>query len=114
MSLLAHRTSPLWWAALLHRLSGLALAIFLPFHFLALGLAISGEAQLDGFLRWVDQPLVKFSESALVGLLAAHLLGGVRLLVLENFAWRDGQKWLALLAVAGAMIATFLFLASAF
>ena len=62
MSLLAHRTSPLWLAALVHRLSGLALAIFLPFHFLALGLAISGEARLEGFLRWTDQPLVKVSE----------------------------------------------------
>lgn len=112
--MLAHRTSALWWAALLHRLSGLALAIFLPFHFLALGIAISGEAQLDGFLHWADQPLVKLSESLLVGLLVVHLLGGVRLLVLENFAWRDGQKWLALLAVAGAMIAVFLFLTSAF
>ena len=28
MSLLAHRTSPLWLAALVHRLSGLALAAF--------------------------------------------------------------------------------------
>ena len=35
----------------MHRLSGLALAIFLPLHFLALGLAIDGEARLDGFLQ---------------------------------------------------------------
>ena len=59
MSMLARRASPLWLAALVHRLSGLALAAFLPFHFLALGLAISGEARLEGFLRWTDQPLVK-------------------------------------------------------
>jgi len=37
---LKHRTGTLWLAALVHRLSGLALAIFLPLHFLALGLAI--------------------------------------------------------------------------
>ncbi len=73
MTLLAHRSSPLWIAFVVHRLSGLALAIFLPFHFLALGLAISGEARLENFLRWTDQPLVKLSETLLIGLLGgAH------------------------------------------
>jgi fumarate reductase subunit D len=111
VSLLAHRTSPLWLAALIHRLSGLALAIFLPFHFLALGLAISGEARLDSFLRWADQPGVKLSEGLLLGLLAVHMLGGLRLLALENLAWREGQTWFALLAIAAAMIVVFVFLA---
>src|ERR1051325_8115270 len=81
---LNHRKSVLWMAALVHRLSGLALAIFLPLHFLALGLAISGEARLESFLRWTDQPLVKLSETVLIGLLAVHMLGGLRLLLLEN------------------------------
>jgi fumarate reductase subunit D len=114
VSLLAHRTSPLWLAALVHRLSGLGLAIFLPFHFLALGLAISGEARLECFLRWTDQPWVKLSESLLLGLLAVHMLGGLRLLALENLAWREGQTWRALLAIAVAMIVACLFLASVF
>jgi len=114
MSLLAHRTSPLWIAFVVHRLSGLALAIFLPFHFLALGLAISGEARLENFLRWTDQPLVKLSETLLIGLLAVHVLGGLRLLMLENFAWRGGQTWLALSAIAAATIIASLFLASVF
>ena len=50
----AHRTNVLGWA-LVHRLSGLALAIFLPLHFLT-RLAIDGEARLESFLRWSDQP----------------------------------------------------------
>ena len=79
-----HRGSALWIAALVHRLSGLALAIFLPLHFLALGLAIEGEAKLEGFLRWTDQPLVKLAEGGLVFLLTIHLLGGLRVLVIEN------------------------------
>ena len=108
---LAHRMSLLWLAALVHRLSGLALAVFLPLHFLALGLAIRGEAQLEGFLRWSDQPLVKLAESGLVFLLVVHMLGGLRLLLIENLAWRDGQKELA--AAASAVIA-FAFLARVF
>jgi fumarate reductase subunit D len=114
MSLAAHRTSPLWLAALIHRLSGLALAAFLPFHFLALGLAISGEARLEGFLRWADQPLVKWSEGLLVAVLTVHMLGGLRLLVLENFAWREGQTRFALLGIAAAVVAGFVFLANVF
>lgn len=85
------RANLLWIAALVHRLSGLALAAFLPAHFLALGLAINGEAKLEGFLRWTDQPIVKFAESALVFLLVVHMLGGLRLLLVENFPWRNWQ-----------------------
>ncbi len=109
-----HRGSALWIAALVHRLSGLALAIFLPFHFLALGLAIGSAARLDGFLRWTDQPLVKLAEAGLVLLLAVHLLGGLRVLVIENFAWRDGQKQLATIAAAVSVLVAVGFLARLF
>jgi fumarate reductase subunit D len=112
MQTAAHRTNALWLAALVHRLSGLALAIFLPFHFLALGLAIGGEARLDGFLRWTEQPLVKLSEAVLVGLLAIHMLGGLRLLALENLGWFGGQRRWAWLAVIVAAVVAFAFLVS--
>jgi fumarate reductase subunit D len=112
--LLAHRGNALWLAALVHRLSGIALAAFLPLHFLALGLALEGEAKLEGFLKWSDQPLVKLGETILVFLLAIHMLGGLRLLVLENVGWLGGQKWLALLAAAASVVAAFVFLARVF
>jgi len=111
---LKHRGSMLWIATMVHRLSGLALAIFLPVHFLALGLAIDGEARLDSFLRWCDQPLVKFAEGGLVFLLTVHLLGGLRVLVIENLDWRNGQKQLATLAAAVSAIIAFIFLARVF
>lgn len=109
-----HRSSGLWLAAMIHRLSGLALAIFLPFHFLALGLAIHGGASLDSFLRWTDQPLVKFAEGGLVFLLTVHLLGGLRVLAIENFPWYDGQKQLATLAAAVSAVIAVIFLARVF
>ena len=108
--LLSYRRSALWVAAIVHRLSGLALAAFLPVHFLALGLATGEGAQLEGFLRWTDAPFVKASETALVFLLVVHLLGGLRLLFVENFSWRGRQSQLALLAVALAAIVAFVFL----
>jgi fumarate reductase subunit D len=111
---LSHRNSVLWLAALVHRLSGLALVIFLPLHFLTLGLAIEGEARLENFLRWSDQPLVKLAESGLVFLLLVHMLGGLRLLVIENLPWRDGQKELATIAAGLSAVIAFILLARMF
>lgn len=92
------------FAALVHRLSGLALALFLPLHFWALGHALQGAASLDAFLVWTAHPLVKFSEWGLVLLLAAHLAGGLRVLALEFLPWRDWHKSLAAVA-AGVSLA---------
>jgi len=104
------RNHPAYWAFVVHRASGVLLALFLPLHFWALGQALQGEAKLESFLRWSDQPLVKFAETALVLLLAAHLTGGLRLLALELLAWRDWQKSLAALAAGVAVMVGLVFL----
>ena len=104
-----HRRSALWIAAMVHRISGLALACFLPLHFLALGLAIDGEARLDSFLKWTANPYVKASETALVLLLAVHMLGCLRVLAIENLPWRDGQRRLALAAGSAALVVAALY-----
>lgn len=105
-----HRRHLLWYAALVHRISGLLLVCFLPLHFLALGLAVEGEATFDRFLRWTDSPFLKFAETGLVLLLAVHAVGGTRLLILENLPWRDDQKNLATVAFAIAAVLAALFL----
>ena len=109
----AHRHNALWMAAMVHRISGLALACFLPLHFLALGLAIQGEARLDGFLKWTANPYVKVAETALVFLLAVHMLGGIRVLIIENLPWREGQKRLVTAALAAAALAAIVFIVRA-
>jgi len=97
------RDHPAWWAFLVHRLSGLLLTLFLPLHFWTLASALEGEGALRSALAWTEQPLVKAGEVVLIVLLAAHLTGGVRLLMLELLAWRDWQK--SLLAVAAGITA---------
>jgi succinate dehydrogenase subunit D len=108
-----HRHSALWLAAMVHRVSGLALACFLPLHFLALGLAIDGDARLDGFLKWTANPIVKIAETGLVFLLAVHMLGGIRVLLIENLPWRDGQKQFATGALILGTLAALAFFARA-
>lgn len=110
MKIAPHRREALWFAFALHRLSGLALAAFLPVHFYVLGLALTDPAALDGFLSWSEHPLVKLAEGGLVFLLAVHLFGGMRLLALEFLPWSDRQKQFAAAAIAGSAFAGGLFL----
>jgi fumarate reductase subunit D len=104
------RAHPAYWAFLMHRLSGLALATFLPLHFWALGRALQGAAALEGFLRLTDDGLFKLAEWGLVVLLALHMAGGVRLLLIE-FGSASGLRkdWIAgaagVAAVAGMAFA---------
>lgn len=89
------------WLAYAHRLSGIALAVFLPVHFWVLSRAL----ELDAFLAWTEQPAVKAAEWGLVTLLALHLTGGLRILALEFLRWRNWAGGLAVAAVAGAFAA---------
>lgn len=70
-----------------HRLSGVALALFLPFHFLLLGTAINDDDSLQRALAFTDHALVKVAEWGLVVLLTIHLLFGLRILALELTSW---------------------------
>ena len=103
------RNHPAWWAFLVHRVSGIALALFLPLHFWALGTALQGAARLDAFLEWTERPAVIAAEWGLVTLLAVHLAGGLRLLALEFLPWREWQKTLAALAAAAALATGLIF-----
>jgi succinate dehydrogenase subunit D len=103
------RNHPAYWAFVVHRVSGILLALYLPAHFWVLGLALHEAARLDAFLRWTDQPLVRFGEWGLVLLLAAHLSGGLRLLALEFLPWRGWQKALAAAAAAISLVVALAF-----
>lgn len=103
------RNHTAWWAFIVHRVSGIALAVFLPVHFWALGTALRGEDAFGEFLRWSEQPMVVAAEWALIVLLAAHLAGGLRILALEFLPWRNWQKTLATGAAAFAIVAGLVF-----
>ncbi len=89
-------------AAMLHRLSGISLAIFLPIHFLALATALNGANALDSFLNITRQPIVELLELAIVLALAMHMTLGLRVLAIEFLDFRE--KTLAALSVCFAAI----------
>jgi fumarate reductase subunit D len=76
-------------AAMLHRLSGLVLAIFLPLHFLALGTALRGADAFESFVQATNTPLVKSAELVIVLALAMHLALGLRVLAIEFLSVRE-------------------------
>jgi len=94
-----------FWAFIVHRVSGLALTLFLPVHFWTLSMLLSDASAFDTFISWTSAPLVKVAETLLVLALAAHLAGGLRLLFVEFVGWRaDAQKTILALG-AGLAIA---------
>jgi len=94
------KAHPLWIAYILHRVSGVALTLFLPLHFWILAMALSEPEKLDGFLNMTNHLVVKLAELGLVFLLAVHMFGGLRLLAMEWLPWTPSQKTLAAMAVA--------------
>lgn len=98
-----------YWAFVVHRISGIALALFLPLHFWALSTSLQGTAALDGFLRWTDAPLFKLAEWGLVILLTAHMAGGIRLLVIEFAHWHGTRKlWIGVALAASIAVGVLL------
>jgi len=101
-----------------HRLSGVLLSLFLPFHFLLLGTALAGEVNFDRYLAFTDNPLVKTAEWGLVILLSLHLFFGLRVLMLEFTSWpaakhlgkgenpmiRQWSSWIIPSVIASALV----------
>lgn len=103
------RSHPLWLAYILHRVSGILLALFLPFHFWVLSLAITNPESLDNLLQLTDSLLVKIAEFGLVFLLAVHMFGGLRLMAMEWLPWSAPQKTLAAMSAAVSFLIAGLF-----
>lgn len=91
-------------AALLHRISGLALAVFLPVHFLALGTTLAGADALDRFLEITRTPLVKAAEIGLVVAAALHLGLGLRVLRIEFIPGREQRPGAAVVVSVAAAL----------
>jgi fumarate reductase subunit D len=81
-----------YWAFLGHRLSGLALGIFLPVHFYVLAMALDGSDGFERFIAVSDMGAMKFGEWGLVLLLSLHMCFGLRLLALELLPWSSTRN----------------------
>ena len=106
----ASHLQPGFVAALVHRLAGIALALFLPVHFYALSGAIDGADVLDKFFRAIDTPLVKLAEGGIVVALALHMALGLRVLAIEFLPVRERTRVAVSLCLAAAFAVGMIFL----
>jgi fumarate reductase subunit D len=101
---------PGFLAAMLHRLSGIALAIFLPMHFVALGMALGGADSLQSFLGITHNGFVRVAEWGLVTALGLHMALGIRVLAIEFLAVRERGALVVSACVACSLTVGLLFL----
>ena len=96
-------------AWLVHRISGIALALYLALHIMVLS-SISDKAAFDKFMVMTDSLPVRLMELALMGTVAAHALNGLRLMMLEAglpsryqkpLFFMAGIVWFFLIAAGG-------------
>ncbi len=105
------RNHKAYWAFVGHRLSGIALGLFLPVHFYVLGMALEKSDRFDHFIKLADMGAFKFGEWGLVILLSVHMCFGIRLLALELLPWSSTRNarlswitWGAVLSLSVGMV----------
>jgi succinate dehydrogenase / fumarate reductase cytochrome b subunit len=105
MILLGHRLHPGSIAWLVHRVTGIALTIYLIAHLYVLS-HLKDPEEFESLMRMSSHPMVKLGELGLLGLVAAHTLNGLRLTLIDLGAPTRAQKplfWTAA-AVAGGFV----------
>ncbi len=94
------------WLA--HRLTGVALAVYLIPHFVSIGSARGGAAAFDGELAVYTAPIFKAAEFLLILVVAFHLFNGLRIIAVDFFNLSGHQKllfWLVMVACAAVFLA---------
>lgn len=95
-------------AWILHRLSGLALSVYLLLHIYDLRAAQAGPAQFDQAMRVFQSPFWKVMDLLLVAAVLYHSLNGIRILLFDSSRALRYQRQLFWLAF-GLTIVIFIF-----
>ncbi len=95
------------WGFMFHRLTGLALVVYLGIHLVLLSQLRHGPGQWDAFVELMSSPLVLVVDVMLFAAIALHGLNGLRLTLLglgRAIRWQKELLW-ASLALAAALTA---------
>ena len=90
------------WLFILHRITGIALLVYLIAHILTISTAmIAGPQAFSSLMMTLAQPGFEGVELAIVGCVAFHGLNGIRIIAVERGWLKSGGT-----SFAGATIAT--------
>lgn len=92
-------TGSVAWA--LHRITGVALAVYLLPHFITVNSARGGREAFDAALGWYTGPLIAASEFVLVMAVAFHMFNGIRIIAVDFFDLSHTQRMLFWCVMAG-------------
>ncbi len=99
-----HRCNTGFAAWLIHRISGLLLALYIFPHLYVLSL-LSDPQEFASIIKAMDNPLVKAGEALLLLLVIVHSLNGVRLTLLDaGIATKHQRLLFRIAAVAGGLL----------
>lgn len=97
---------------LLHRITGIALLVFLLAHIWVISTALlSGPETFNDIMKFLAQPGFLVTDALLLGSITFHAVNGIRLLAHEHGLWLESADalarvtvfaWLGLWCVAGA------------
>lgn len=92
---LRYRVRKEMFAWILHRITGLALVLYLILHVWGLK-SLSDPEAFNNFIAHYHSPLVKFLEFLLLGAVIYHGLNGLRIVLIDFLGWsphRDALYW---------------------
>lgn len=70
-------------AWILHRLSGIALTIYLMMHLIVIGQSVRGRDAFNAALHFVQSPAFVVLDCALAGTVAYHAINGLRIIAFD-------------------------------
>ena len=70
-------------AFIFHRISGIALILYLPLHIWVTHFISSNPGRFDKTMAFLALPLFKFAEVALLGAILYHSLNGIRIILID-------------------------------
>ena len=91
------------FAWVLHRLTGLALVIYLFLHFWALGAAVDGAAAFNARMSLFHTGLFMFFESLIVAIVVFHTFNGLRIIAIDFIGLNSLQKKFFQIAMSGTI-----------
>jgi len=71
------------WAFWLHRLSGLAIALYLLMHIVVISTVVGGTGNFNDAMKFLKAPIFVLLEMGLIGCILIHGLNGLRIVAFD-------------------------------
>lgn len=94
------------WAFILHRLSGVAIALFLLLHVLDISLVMYGPKVFNAFLAFYHQWPFRIGLIMVMAGVIYHALNGLRIIIMDFTEWGvhwQRQMWYAVLVLTAGL-----------